>query len=113
MKKLFLSIALAILSLTFIPEQAISASPKDLAAPKEMTSSKPAQKAEENAEAKAMVERLNEINSMDKSKLTSAQKKNLRKEVKSIRSNLRDISGGVYISGAAVIIIVVLLLVLL
>ncbi len=113
MKKLFLSIVLAIMSITFIPGQAIGASSKEMTAPKEITTSKPAAKTAENAEAQAMIERLNEINAMDKSKLSSAEKKNLRKEVKSIRSNLRDVSGGVYISGAAVVIIVVLLLILL
>jgi hypothetical protein len=50
---------------------------------------------------------------MNKSELKSAEKKNLRKEVKSISHRLREISGGVYISVGALIIIVVLLIVLL
>ncbi len=101
------------MSLTFIPQQAINASPKDVKATREITTSRSVAKPAENAEAKAMMDRLNEINAMDKSKLTSSEKKDLRKEVKSIRSRMRDVSGGVYISGAAVIIIVVLLLILL
>lgn len=108
MKKLILAITLAILSLTFVPAQTMAATIKE-----ETTTTVPASKPAESAEAKALTERLNEINAMDKSKLNSAEKKNLRKEVKSIRSRLKDVSGGVYISGAAVIIIVVLLLILL
>ncbi len=107
MKKLILSLMLAFLSVTFIPIQSISASPM------EISTSVPAPKPAENAEAKALIARLNEINKLDKSKLDPSEKKNLRKEVKSIKSKLKDISGGIYISGAAVIIIVVLLLILL
>jgi hypothetical protein len=113
MKKLFVSTVFAILSLVFLPEQTISAKPKDFPTSKEIIASKTAAKPEENAEVKAMIDRLNEIKAMDKSKLSSAEKKDLRKEVKSIRSNLKDVSGGIYISGAAVIVIVVLLLILL
>ena len=107
MKRLILAIAMGILSITFFPIQSIGA-----------THEKPATtvvaaKAANEAEAKALTSRLNEINAMDKSKLNSTEKKKLRKEVKSIRSNLRDISGGVYISGAAVVIIIVLLIILL
>lgn len=108
MKKIILAIILAISSLTFVPVQTMGATLK-----KETTTTVPASKPAENAEANALIARLNEINTMDKTKLNSSEKKDLRKEVKSIRSRLRDISGGVYISGAAVIIIVVLLLILL
>jgi hypothetical protein len=57
--------------------------------------------------------RLDEIKATDKSKMNPEEKKDLRKEVKSIKHNLKDIGGGVYLSGAAVILIVVLLIVLL
>jgi hypothetical protein len=106
MKKIVLCLMTACLSLTFLPLQsnaATTAEPSSLVAPK------PA----ESAEAKALVLRLNEINAMDKSKLKSADKKNLRKEVKSINHKLRDIGGGVYLSLGAVILIVILLVILL
>jgi hypothetical protein len=47
------------------------------------------------------------------SKLKSEEKKDLRKEVKGIKHELRTIGSGVYLSGAAIILIVVLLVVLL
>jgi hypothetical protein len=106
MKKIVLCLMVTCLSLTFLPLQsnaATTAEPSSLVAPK------PA----ESAEAKALELRLNEINAMDKSKMKSAEKKNLRKEVKSINHKLRDIGSGVYLSGAAIILIVVLLIILL
>ncbi|HBH84802.1 MAG TPA: hypothetical protein DDY34_13475 [Bacteroidales bacterium] len=67
----------------------------------------------EMEKVKVLEVRLNEINNMDKSKLTSAEKKTLRKEVKSIKSTLREVGGGVYISVGALILILILLIVLL
>jgi hypothetical protein len=66
-----------------------------------------------SAEAKALTLRLDEINAMDKSELKASEKKNLRKEVRSINHNLKTIGGGVYLSVGAVIIIVLLLIILL
>jgi hypothetical protein len=45
--------------------------------------------------------------------MNSEEKKDLRKEVKGIKHDLRTIGSGVYLSGAAIILIVVLLVVLL
>lgn len=56
--------------------------------------------------------RLNEIKSMDKSKLTHAERKALRKEVKAIKDSKKDLNGGVYLSVGAIIIIVLLLILL-
>jgi len=106
MKKIVLCLMVAFLSLTFLPLQsnaAATAASSSLAVPKSA----------ESAEAKALELRLNEINAMDKSKLKSAEKKNLRKEVKSINHKLREIGGGVYISAGALIVILILLIVLL
>jgi hypothetical protein len=50
---------------------------------------------------------------MDKTNMKSAEKKSLRKEVKSINHKLRDISGGVYLSAGAIVLVVILLIVLL
>jgi len=61
-------------------------------------------------EIKAMVDRLNEIKNMDKSTLTREERKELRKEVRTIK---KGISGkGFYLSTGAVIIIVLLILIL-
>ena len=94
------------LSLTFLPLQSNAAT---TAAPSSLVDSKPA----ESAEAKTLVLRLNEINAMDKSKLKSADKKSLRKEVKSINHKLREITGGVYLSVGAILLIALLLIILL
>jgi hypothetical protein len=45
--------------------------------------------------------------------MKSAEKKSLRKEVKSINHKVREIGGGVYLSAGAIILIVILLIVLL
>ena len=59
-----------------------------------------------------LIDRLEEINSLDKSKLSRAEKKELRKEVKEIQKTM-DIGGGVYISVGALILIIILLIILL
>ena len=58
-------------------------------------------------------ERLNEIKTMDKSHLTKFEKQELRKETRSLQTKMKDIGGGVYLSGAAIVVIVVLLILLL
>jgi hypothetical protein len=55
--------------------------------------------------------RLIEIRDMDKTNLTKVEKKDLRKEVKSLKKEAR--SRGIYLSIGAVIIIVLLLILLL
>lgn len=66
----------------------------------------------ESKEASVLLARLNEINSMDKSNLSSAEKKQLRKETRAIKHSLKAISGGVYLSVGAIIVIVLLLILL-
>jgi hypothetical protein len=106
MKKLAICLIMTCLSLTLIPLQ-LNATTKT------EPSSVPAPKPAESPEVKALELRLNEINAMDKSKMKSAEKKTLRKEVKTINHKMHDIGGGVYLSVGAVILIVVLLIVLL
>ncbi len=106
MKKIVLCLMTTCLSLTFLPLQSNAAT---TAAPSSLVDSKSA----ESAEAKTLVLRLNEINAMDKSKLKSADKKSLRKEVKSINHKLREITGGVYLSVGAILLIALLLIILL
>ena len=106
MKKIVLGVMMVFLSLAFLPLQSKAATTEE-------PSSLPAPKPAESAEAKTLLLRLDEIKAMDMSKLKSEEKKNLRKEVKSIKHNLRDLGTGVYLSGAAIILIVILLIVLL
>jgi hypothetical protein len=65
-----------------------------------------------NKEIEISVNRLNEIYAMDKSSLNSSEKKDLRKEVRTIKDQLRH-QGGIYLSVGAIIIIVLLLILLL
>lgn len=93
------------LSFTFLPLQSKAASTE----PAPMEAPKPA----DSAEARTLELRLNEINAMDKSELKASEKKELRKEVKSINHKLREISGGVYLSVGTIVLIVILLIILL
>ncbi len=106
MKKIFLGVMMVFLSLAFLPLQSKAATTEE-------PTSVPAPKPAESAEAKTLLLRLDEIKATDKSKLNSEEKKDLRKEVKSIKHSLKDIGSGVYLSGAAIILIVILLIVLL
>ena len=63
-------------------------------------------------EVQVMINRVYEIRDMDRSSLTVAQKKELKKELRTIKSELRAISG-IYLSIGALIIIILLLILLL
>ncbi len=104
MKKTLLCIMIAILSLTFMPVQ--------LKASSVTVTNTPITPAD-SARALVLLNRLDEINAMDKSELNSSEKKELRKEVRSTKKQLSDISGGIYISAGAAIIILLLLILLL
>jgi hypothetical protein len=75
-------------------------------------------KAEMSAEQKVQLERITnrveEIRNMDKSDLSRAEKKDLRKELRDLKSQARGIgAGGVYLSVGAIIIIILLLILIL
>ncbi len=67
----------------------------------------------EEARAKVLTQRLEEIKSTDKTSLTRFQKKELRKETKDIKKEIKKMSNGVYISIGALIIIILLLILIL
>ncbi len=69
---------------------------------------------EKDAErAKVLNERLIEIKEMDKSNMTAIERRELRSEVKAIKEELAQVSGGVYLSIGAIIVIILLLILLL
>ena len=70
-------------------------------------------KAAESAEANALIARLGEIKAMDRSNLTSSEKRQLRKEVRATKKRLNEVGGGVYLSIGAIIIIILLLVLIL
>ena len=97
----------AALLLAFVPTElsaGLASSPA-----KEVTTETP----ESAARAKVLLSRLEEIKALDKSKLTSAEKRQLRAEVKSSKKELNELGGGVYISVGAIILILVLLIIFL
>lgn len=72
-----------------------------------------ASKTAESTQANALIARLDNIKAIDKSNMSGFEKKQLRKETRSIKKSLKAISGGVYLSTGAIIIIILLLILLL
>jgi hypothetical protein len=105
MKKLIMCIVTASLLLTLNPVQSVAAT-------KAAPTSVPATNADAE-KVKLMETRLNEINAMDKSKLSSSEKRVLRKEVRVIKKDIQRAGGGVYLSVGALLLIIILLIVLL
>ncbi len=68
-----------------------------------------------NTEARAieLKNRLEDIRALDKSKLSTKERKALRMEVKGIKKELSTMAGGVYLSIGAIVLIVLLLILLL
>ncbi|WP_318543313.1 hypothetical protein [Marixanthotalea marina] len=63
-------------------------------------------------EIQIMLDRLEEIKAMDRSSLKREERKELREEVREIKSTLRAKGGGLYISAGAIIIILLLIIIL-
>lgn len=102
MKKIFIGLIAIISLFAFQPLMAnspLEATPTSIADPLPVNTSK------------VLIERLDEINDIDKTKLNPAEKKVLRKEVRSIKEKL-DHSGPIYISGATILLIVILIILL-
>ena len=64
------------------------------------------------AEIQVMLNRLEEIKGIDKKDLNRAEKKELRKEVRAINTEIRSSGNGIYISVGAIIIILLLIILL-
>jgi predicted secreted protein len=60
-----------------------------------------------------LTQRLGEIKEADRTVMSSSEKKVMRKEVKSIKKQLKDLNKGVYLSVGAIIIIILLLILIL
>lgn len=106
MKKITVCLGAVLFFLLFIPAQAKAVSERS---PVSIVATAPV----ESVEAKAMLDRLDEIHAMTKSGLNAADKKQLRQEVRQIKRNLKETGGGVYLSVGAIILLVVLLILLL
>lgn len=62
--------------------------------------------------ANQLKERLEEIQGLDTKTMSRKEKRALRSEVKAIKKEMADISGGVYLSVGAIILIVLLIILL-
>jgi hypothetical protein len=104
MKKLTLYAMILLVSMSSITT--LSATEKDSIVATATTKEVP-------ADVSKLLTRLDEINAIDKTALNRLQKKELRKEVRVIKSELKEKRHGVYISVGAFIIIILLLVILL
>ncbi len=105
MKKVTFYLMMMVLSLSILPTQMMAAEKT----PTTITNDSK----EVPAEVKVLLNRLEEIKTMDKSELKSSEKKALRKEVRAINAELRSTGNGVYLSVGAIIIVILLLILLL
>lgn len=103
MKNFKLYLAALVIFISVVPSKANTENPKTPIAPKTTIDIKTQQ----------LINRLDEINAMDKSDLDRSAKKELKKEVKVIKQQLQASGNGVYLSVGAVIIIILLLILLL
>jgi len=116
MKKLALSVFVAIALLLVVPPQLRA---ENVPAPVAVT----APVAVASKDASVLVARVEAIKAMDFSTLSSAEKKELRKELRAIKSDLKESNkndvvatsgnGGIYLSVGAILIVILLLILLL
>jgi len=103
MKKTAFCIMALGLSLTFHP---LMSSATAIVAPSSRVIS-------DSAYVAGLINRVNEIKDMDRSNLTAAEKQDLRKELRSLKKEVRKNSNGIYLSVGAIIIVILLLILLL
>jgi ribosomal protein L20A (L18A) len=105
MKKLIYSLAIVLM---------LSISANSVKAANSIDKAKTEMNAEQRAQFEKITNRVEEIRHMDKSQLTRAEKKELRNELKEMKTQARAIGGGgVYLSVGAIIIIILLLILIL
>jgi hypothetical protein len=63
-------------------------------------------------EISRLTKRVEEIRDMDKSEMNAKEKKELRKELKTIKKNVEKSGGTVYIGGATLILLIILIILL-
>ena len=107
-KKIISLTLIAVLSLT-IPQNVFASKVESSIE----SSSSPLHDESKNNRATLLMNRINEIKAMDKSALTSSEKKELRKELRSIKKEFKKEFKGVYLSVSAIIIVLLLLILLL
>jgi hypothetical protein len=63
-------------------------------------------------EMSRLTKRVEEIRAMDKSEMTSVEKRELRKELRGIKENVKKDGSVVYISGSVLLLIIILIIIL-
>ncbi len=106
MKNLTLSVIAIILLFQFSPVQLNAATTANLIPVTEVPSL-------ESPKSSALLLRLNELKAMDRSEMSFSEKRQVRREARSIKKELKQLNGGVYLSAGAIIIIVLLLILIL
>lgn len=101
-KPKILIIILTILFVSILPGQ-LKAGSKPASAPATI----------ESVQAQKLLTGLDQLKAMDKSAMNTAEKLEMRKEVRSINRELKTLGGGVYLSAGATIIILLLLIIIL
>jgi hypothetical protein len=105
MKKVTLCIFAVISSFVFVPLQTkAETEPNKVSSTHTVTL--------ESAQANSLVSRLFAIKTMDISNMGSSEKRELRKEVRGIKGQLKELGGGIYLSVGAIIVIILLLILL-
>ena len=105
MRKFTIYIMAAVLSTAFLPSQSFATATTNVVTSVVAT--------DDATEASNLVKRLEDIKLMNKSGMSLSEKQGLRKEVRSIKSRLSVIGGGVFISAGVIILIIILLILVL
>ncbi len=100
MKKLLTILCSAFVLFLFVPVQANAAS-------------EPVSTSVPTTSTEALSNRLTEIREMDKSGMSSPEKKALREEKRAIKKQPNSLGGGVYITAGGLLLLIVLLIILL
>ncbi len=106
MKKSILVAFVALLSAVFTPQITFASNPTEITAVDPGTKEVPAR-------VQFLLNRVDEIRAMDRSKLTRVERKELRKELREINTELKSTGNGIYLSIGAIIIIILLLILIL
>lgn len=106
MKKLTLSLLIVVNTFIFLPTTLLGDGGK-------VTDSLTLVQPIDSSNSMELLARLEEIKAMDMSAMSRVEKKELRKEVRSVKKQLGDNHDGVYLSVGAIIVIVLLLIILL
>jgi len=111
MKKIILFALVVVLSLGMSTAFAAKANPG--IAPENVPAPNKTENKLSEEELSRMTKRVEEIRDMDKTKMTTKEKRVLRKELKEIKENVRKDGGVIYIGVGTLVLIIILVVILL